>query len=235
MKHIYLDIETTPPEKAGIFERIKAEIRPPANYKKQETIEKWLAEEGEAAATEQFNKLALDGLYGQIVCIGFAVDDQPVKTITANGCHENELIARAFAEIDALSLNPATGHNDILQIVGHNIEFDIRFLYQRAVRYGIRIPRSLRETFKPGQSQYATVDTMKIWSGYRGYVKLKDLAREMLGDAGDDIDGKDVAATWAINPDEVERHCALDVNRVRRLHGMMMAILMTTALTNEDI
>ena len=230
MKHIYLDIETTPPEKAGIFERIKAEIRPPANYKKQETIEKWLAEEGEAAATEQFHKMALDGLYGQIVCIGFAMDDQPVTTITAIDCKESDLIMRAFDEIDALSLNPITGHNDILQIVGHNIEFDIRFLYQRAVRYGIRIPRSLRETFKPGQSQYATVDTMKIWSGYRGYVKLKDLAREMLGDAGDDIDGKDVAATWAINPDEVERHCALDVDRVRRLHRMMDFIL-----TNEEL
>lgn len=218
MKHIYLDIETTPPEKAGIFERIKAEIRPPANYKKQETIEKWLAEEGEAAATEQFHKMALDGLYGQIVCIGFAMDDQPVTTITAIDCKESDLIMRAFDEIDALSLNPITGHNDILRVVGHNIEFDIRFLYQRAVRHGLALPHSLRAALNPVSGHRDQIDIMKLWAGYRGYVKLKDLAREILADDSTDIDGSEVARMWGTNPKAVVAHCMADVERVRMLH-----------------
>lgn len=222
---LFLDIETIPPSGGGHFERIKAGIKPPAGYKKPESIAEWMAENADRCANEELAKLGLNGLYGEVCVIGFAVGDGPVDTARTEDGAEADLIRFAFDTITAQSVSDKSGYEHGLQVVGHNIEFDIRFLFHRAVRHGIRIPRCIRGAFDPDKGRYNTFDTMKVWSGWRDYVKLKDLARELLGDANEDIDGSEVAAMWASDPAKVVEHCRQDVERVRNLYKKFMAVL----------
>ena len=188
---------------------------------------RWSAANAEAAVTEEIGKTALDGLYGSICCIGWAIDDQPVQTEYIGSCietpNEGALIDFVFDQIDDASSDTQSNSRMPLIVVGHNVEFDIRFLFQRCVRHGIRIPQAIRHAFDY-TSRPDYTDTMRIWAGYKGYVKLKDLARELLGDAGDDIDGSQVANVWAADPLSVATHCAQDVERVRALHNLMRVL-----------
>lgn len=222
---LFLDIETLPPSGGGHLERIRAGIKAPAQYKKPESIAEWMAENADRCANEELAKLGLNGLYGEICVIGFAVGDLPA--IVANRVEENEaeLITSAFEMIATHATSDRSGYEHALTVVGHNIEFDIRFLFHRAVRHGIRIPKCIRPAFDPDKGRYSCFDTMKVWSGWKDYVKLKDLARELLGDACEDIDGSEVAGLWATDPGKVVEHCRQDVERVRALYRKFAAVL----------
>lgn len=224
----YLDIETLPPSGGGHYERIKAAVKPPGQYKKADSIEQWMTENADIVATEEFGRLGLDGLYGEVCCIGFALDgaDITVGRVGSATCPtERELIALNFSAIDRLATLPNAHSSSSVIVVGHNIEFDIRFLFQRAVRYGIAIPHALRAAFDPEKGRYNTIDTMRVWAGWKGAVKLKALTRELLDDAGDDIDGSEVSRTWRDDPSKVAEHCQRDVQRVRDLHRKIRAVL----------
>lgn len=219
MNYIYFDIETLPPGDGGHFERIRANTMPPANYKKQETIDKWIAEERDGIARAAVDKLALDGTYGSICCIGFAIDDQPVGCVElTDTMDERSLLLYVFSQIDSAATDATNPLPRSLTLVGHNIEFDARFVFQRAVRHGLALPHSLRAALNPVSGHRDQIDIMKLWAGYRGYVKLKDLAREILADDSTDIDGSEVARMWKTNPKAVVAHCMADVERVRMLH-----------------
>lgn len=70
---IYIDIETIPTQNSDFQAYVCENLKPPANYKNQETIDKWLEEnKGEA-----IHKTALDGAFGEIVVIGVAINDEP--------------------------------------------------------------------------------------------------------------------------------------------------------------
>lgn len=221
---LFLDIETLPPSGGGHFERIRAGIKPPAQYKKPESIAEWMAENADRCANEELAKLGLNGLYGEICVIGFAAGDGEVFTGQLMS-DEKGLIEYVFGQISTLAQSDRSGYEHGLTVVGHNIEFDIRFLFHRAVRHGIRIPKCIRPAFDPDKGRYNTFDTMKVWSGYRDFVKLKDLARELLGDACEDIDGSEVAGLWATDPGKVVEHCRQDVERVRALYRKFTAVL----------
>ena len=78
---IYLDIETIPSQQPGAREAAKAGIKPPGNYKKEDTIAAWWAEQGESAAEEAYRKQALDAAEGEIVSIAWAMDNNPPAVI----------------------------------------------------------------------------------------------------------------------------------------------------------
>jgi hypothetical protein len=59
-------------------------VKAPGNIKKAETIEAWERDEKPAAVLEAVRKTGLDGTYGRICCIGFAVDDEPVECAFGN-------------------------------------------------------------------------------------------------------------------------------------------------------
>lgn len=224
---LFLDIETLPPQGGDHFARLRAEIKAPGQYKKPESIAQWLAENADSIATEEFNKLGLDGLYGQVCVIGCAVNNRDVITFDARAypsTGEAGLIAHALEQIQHASLD-ASGSYRSLSPVGHNIDFDLRFLMQRAVRHGLVVPPCLRNAFDPDKGRYNVFDTMRVWSGYNKFAKLKDMARELLGDTCEDIDGADVAAVWKANPEKVVEHCRRDVERVRRLYQAMSKTL----------
>ena len=221
---IFLDIETLPPSGGGHLERIRAGIKAPAQYKKPESIAEWMTEIADRMAAEEHAKLGLNGLYGEIAVIGYAVEDGGITTVVSDG-NDAKLLASAFASIEEEATSNASGLPMPMTVVGHNIEFDARFLFHRAVRHGVRIPACMRRAFDPDKGRYNTFDTMKVWSGYRDYVKLRDLARELLGDKNEDIDGSQVAALWQTDRAAVARHCFEDVARVRNLYKRFKAVL----------
>ena len=221
---IFIDIETIPPQGGDHLARIRAGITAPGQYKKPDSIAQWLAENGDSAAQDEFAKLGLNGLYGEVACLCFAVGDKHIFTrAQINGVTEESLLREAFAAIDAAATDEH-GYISPLIPVGHNLtDFDLRFLFQRAIRYGIKLPKSLKATYATG-GRYEVYDTMREWAGYKGYVKLKDLARELLGDDAKDIDGADVHRVWFEDPVKVIEHCQMDVVRVRKLYALMIAV-----------
>ena len=225
MRYLYTDIETLPSTDPYLIDRIKAGIKPPGQYKKPESIAEWMAANAESATQEELSKTALDGLYGSIACICWAVDDGPIFSgMVADDLGEYDMIRQTFRAMDEAATDPVSGSVMTLIPVGHNIEFDLRFLFQRAVRYGIRLPACIHHAFDyTGRPEYR--DTMKLWAGHRGYVKLKDLARELLGDTGLDIDGSEVAFYWKQKPLLVVDHCRQDVERVRKLFAMIRGVV----------
>ena len=139
---------------------------------------------------------------------------------------DREFLERAFAAMDraaATKWENAPGVR-VLRPIGHNVEFDLKFLFQRAVRYGIKLPRCI-DPAAWTNSRYSSGDTMSMWCRHGERVKLRDLAGELLGDPCDDIAVGDVAAAWADNPALVVDHCMRDVERTRALYKRMLAVL----------
>lgn len=226
---------------AGIEAEI-AGIKPPGNYKTKEAIDKWIAEEKpkklvvleeqkKACATEceqkvdeAWRKTSFDGALGQIVVIGFAIDQEKPRTLFQAKDYltlkAEGMLLREFFQ--ALELVDEKDRQSIIWI-GHNIiDFDLRFLYQRAVVHGIKPPRWIPFDSKPWGDR--VFDTMLAWAGGRGRVGQDKLCRVLGIDAkgselGDEIDGSRV---WdfvkAGRIQDVATYCGGDVGRAREMH-----------------
>lgn len=209
---IILDIETIPDQRPGAWERCRERLEPPANYKKPEAIDKWLAEH----ADEAYQKTALDGAYGELACICLQREGEDTYTIPRTDAGEVEILKH----LDQWFKNEAMAVNDVF--AGHCVEFDLRFLWQRACLLGFP---SLARRFvryrncRPWHGN--VIDTAYEWTGKEYGIKLKPLC-EAFGIDGDDIDGADVwQAYQAGEMDRIMHHCQMDVHRVSRLLDAM--------------
>lgn len=222
---IYLDIETIPGQDPAIRDEIAAGIEPPGNMKKQETIEKWEAEEKPAKVEEEWRKTAFSGDRGEVVAISWAVDEGPVEVMARGlGDSEGELLSEWGAAVAAaLNAGPGRGYHPP-QWVGHNVrDFDLRFLFQRSVINGIAPPVALPHDARPGSEQ--VFDTMEAWAGFKGRISLDRLCRALgIATKGTEIGGEEIdgSKVWdyiqAGRIEDVATYCAADVERVRELH-----------------
>ena len=94
--NIFLDIETIPVQSQSARDEIKSQITPPGNIKKPESIEKWLAENADAAAAEAIGKTSFDPAQGHICTIAWAIDDGPVWSVHAQSVDQEAVILRQF-------------------------------------------------------------------------------------------------------------------------------------------
>lgn len=220
---IYLDIETKPTALPAVLDRVTAGVRPPANYKSPETIAKWWAEQGEAQKAEAVNKTALDGTFGRIYCIGWAIDDGEIRV--AQDDDEAELLRLWGVTVRDQAMQACGG--DVHQWdtratwIGHNVQdFDVRFLWQRSKINGVRLPFRLpMDRYPKGPWLY---DTMKEWSGFGKYVKQTDLELAFGLNRSDPLarGGADVATAA---DDDVIAHCREDVRLLREIYRRMAA------------
>lgn len=236
----FLDIETIPCQRPGFLEELQTEaeaekllVKAPANYKDEEKItdyirQQWLKIDDEVDA--RFRKTALDGALGEIVVISVAADNEaPVAIYSAEkteGCG-NGPSSEAMIISDFFSFILARCqfiHQ--IQIIGHNVlQFDLRFIYQRAVINGIKPPTKL--PFRASQYDDTVFDTMTRWAGYGNRISLDKLTKA-LGippkgtEIGEEIDGSKV---WdfvrAGRIAEVAKYCNADVERVRAIYNRM--------------
>lgn len=206
MPRLWIDIETIPTQRADEIERIRADV---------EEHNAQLAKPHSAARVaelvdEAWRKTALDGAFGEVVCIGFALDAAPPSGfVRLPAASERHLLEEFAAMLGALS-RP-------YQVSGHNVVgFDRPFLRQRALVHGVRLPAWFTRPVKPWDAVGA--DTMLAWTGGQPMkgIALDRLCRA-LGLPGKD--GLDGSMVWdAIRDgrlDDVARYCAGDVERAR--------------------
>ena len=96
-----LDLETLPSDSTALLATMRANVKPPGQYKKADSIAQWMAENSEAAALEEFGKTGLDGLYGRICVAGYAIGAKPVVALRLDAYDSERIfLERLFATLD---------------------------------------------------------------------------------------------------------------------------------------
>lgn len=211
MKTIYLDFETIGTDDPAVIAEIADSIKPPGQYKKADSIAKWIEEEKPAVVSEAVAKTSFDGAVGRIVCAGMAVDDQPVRTFIGD---EKDIINSLFYAIKVLEESCFVGHN----IIG----FDLKFLWKRSIVLGIRPPSAIPFQAKPWDNN--VFDTMTRWDADTSKRISQDRLCRALGipPSKDEMDGSMVWDKWREGKiDEIARYCEKDVEAVRQIHKRM--------------
>jgi len=225
VKTIFLDIETIPSQDPACKAEIRKSIQPPGNITKPESIAKWMEENAEKVTEEQYLKTSFDGSRGEIVCIGWAVDDGEVQSVGRSlGGSELTLLSRFYEALKpetprTAAAFDALGIDSEFQIVGHNvISFDIRFLYQRSVINRVRPSFDLRQNERYNGGR--VFDTMTSFAGWGNRISLKNLCAAL--DIPVQSDGMNGSQVWQYIQDfrcsEVESYCREDVAATREVY-----------------
>lgn len=224
--NLYIDIETIPTQRDDIRESIAAGIKPPANYSKPETIEKWEKESKPEAVESAIHATGLDGTFGEIICIGWALDDEcPSCVGRFPNEPEGELLNKFFTSLDEnIRLLDPNGYQRHPTWIGHFITgFDLRFIWQRCVINSIKPIVKIPYDAKPWGDQ--VFDTKVEWTGmnkYTGNGSLDAISKALGYEGKGDMDGSKV---WSYIQEgklkEVMDYCKDDVEKTRLLHKRM--------------
>jgi len=226
MIEVFFDTETLPTTDKRVIAEITGEITPPKSMSKPETIAKWMAEEKPKAVDEAIAKTSLDGTYGRICCITFALADAPVQGIIDRD--EKVVLTKFFDYITKASKN--TSSTTMMMrptVIGHNITgFDLRFLWQRAIINGVHPSPLLPWDEKPWGEHVR--DTMVMWNPDRDKkISLHKLCLALGIESPkdmNDMDGSQIAYLWAKR--EYEKILAYgtdDVEQMRKCYRKMTA------------
>lgn len=214
---LFLDLETIPCQREGILDEIRGKIKPPGNISKAESIEKWMKDNAESAAHEQWLKTSCNGALGEIVCASFAFGNDPVRSVRRDykSMAEAELLEMLYNDM----LCQFGGAFPPIKLVGHNvINFDARFLFQRSAVHAVKPPFIIpTDTRYNGDRIY---DTMLAWAGWGNYAKLSDVCFALgITVKSGGIDG---SLVWdyvqAGRIAEVSEYCDEDVEAVRSVY-----------------
>lgn len=247
--NVTIDIETIPSQNPAVLEAIRADLR--ENFKapsgltkekacadlgltdadkikytsKDKALEMWVErfrdEKLEETAQEQWRKTSFDGGSGQIAVIGLALDDEePMTLYRADWANTEAEVLREAFDVIAGAYTPSSDRRPVF--VGHYVtEFDLRFLFQRAVVLGIKPPSIIPFHARPWDDY--VFDTMTRWAGIKGSVGLDRLCGA-LGISGktNGVDGSkvwDMVAAGRIA--DVAEYCANDVRMARAAYKRM--------------
>lgn len=219
--NVFLDIETTKTDRADVREFIAATVSAPAQMKKAETIAAWEANDKPAAVDEAVAKTGLDGAFGRVCVIGWAVDDG--EPMTAKSATNEVGVLQEFATIIRAKVPLSERHTTC--IIGHNVSsFDLRFLVQRYIVNGIKPPMVIARAAqaKPWESE-KVFDTMVQWAGPGGRIGLEKLCMALsIPSPKGELDGSKVAEYVAAGRiDEVAAYCRRDVEAARSVWRRM--------------
>lgn len=218
MPTIFLDIETRPTDRTDVIDMLRANVKPPAALKKPESITAWLEENTVSEVDAAHRKTALDGSFGQVLCIGYAIDDEaPVTFISGN---EKEVLGCFAALLIALNFDKYQ-----LQIVGHNVlSFDLRFLMQRYIVNQIPVPFLVRyaANVRPWESE-KVFDTMTSWAGVGQRISLDKLCMALdIDSPKGDLDGSKVYDYYIHDRlEEIAEYCKRDIEATRKVFNRM--------------
>lgn len=248
---VFIDIETIPEQRLDLRSEIAAqipEVQPyedpkcPRNIKKAETIRDWqentfpqLREAAqqkyqddlskrELALEDAWRKTALHGEQGEIICIGWAVEDADASVVYRHPLESEGTLLRKFFDCVYDQLNKRNP-----SWVGHNVQFDLRFLFHRAVILGVKPCINLYHDSKPW-SELAQ-DTMIMWAGMKEKISLDRLCKVLgIPTKDQDLDGEaiDGSKVWDFvqrgEIDKVATYCMGDVTRCREVYKRMQFI-----------
>lgn len=195
---LFLDIETLP-----------------ALEDEHETLKKLHAKKSATGKQEKFDeylsKTALDGTFGRILCIGYAVDDDEVDVL-----HNEENEAETLRQFWELAKN-----SDMF--IGHNVmDFDLRFIYQRSIINNVKPTLDLN--FARYRS-FPIYDTMKEWVKWsNNSIGLESLALALgIPTPKDGIDGSQVYDFYKKGKvQDILDYCKRDVETTRAVFKRMV-------------
>lgn len=115
-------------------------------------------------------------------------------------------------------------HRQVPVVVAHHAQFDIRYIWQRAVILGVTPPSWWPIDARPWD-QDRVQDTMLMWAGVGNRIGLDRLCRA-LGLAGKS--GVDGSMVWDLvrnsRIDDVVDYCDDDVRRLRSVHRRILGL-----------
>jgi len=204
-KIMYLDIETLPAGEAShpalkyLFEKISKKKSKKVDGDENGGFDKFVL------------KTSFDGSYGRILCIGYAMDTEPVQCLYDT---DEKVLLKKFWDIASLC--------DLF--VGHNVmDFDLRFIYQRSMVLGIKPTKDLNFARYRNSPIF---DTMKEWVkwNYGDNVSLEHIALAMgFPTPKEGIDGSQVYKFFQEGKvAEVCDYCKRDVETTRNVHRRMI-------------
>lgn len=250
---LFLDIETIPTQRQDVCDYIEESMRDdlqasldsvcaPANYKDEAKIAEYCIEKRAKLQAEFLDNLktkieatGLDGSFGQVFCIGWALDDGAPTTVYSRS---ERFVLQEFTKALQSQIPASERHNTT--VIGHNVSsFDLRFLNQRFIVNGIRPPLVIQRAAlaKPWESE-KVFDTMIQWAGVGNRIKLDKLclALSVTSPKGD-MDGSKV---WPMVQEErfaeIAAYCERDVVAVRDVYRRMtFATVLDIAPVMEDV
>lgn len=220
MRKLFLDIETLPcDESSHDCLRLLFEKKHGNTNDAQEKFEDYLA------------KTTFDGAYGRLLCIGFAVDDDPVEVFCNDG-NEKETLKQFWNLVQDLNHGESANRNygyrnnydsgNVL-FIGHNVmDFDLRFIYQRSIVLGVK--PSMEINFARYRNN-PIFDTMKEWVKWNNSaVGLEYLALALgIPSPKDGIDGSQVFEFYKKGKlKDILEYCKRDVDTTRSVYRKMI-------------
>jgi len=194
MKQMFLDIETLPAseEQLPLLKELYDKYRD-----RRQSFE------------EYHRETALNGNFGRILCIGYAIDGQSTEVLIG----EESQILTNFWQLAA----------NIDQFIGHNaLDFDIPFILKRSIINSIKPSREIRLA---RYQKMPIFDTKREWDNWSsGYGTSLDTLAKIFGyqTSKQGIDGSQVYDFYlADRHQEIYDYCQRDVALTRKIYLKM--------------
>lgn len=233
MKRFYFDIETIPADETS-HEALKYLYTRKLDKKMKE---KAMTHEEAIADLGTFEKFVettgMDGAFGRILCIAYAVNDDETRVIfnaTNDVAGEKKVLEDFWFVAKQIDL-----------FVGHNImEFDLKFILQRSIILGIK--PSWTRFMEPGKKPWDMIkhldfarykslpifDTMHEWSNWanpKAGLEHLALAMGIPTPKGEGIDGSEVWNFYKAGKiAEICEYCKRDVETTRAVYKQIAMI-----------
>jgi len=216
--YVYFDIETIPCQDPAYLDALRCQVKAPARYSKQESIDKWLGENRERVALEAMDKTSFDAGLGHVCAVSWAVNDGPIHSSCACELATESVMLEMFLDFLPQVKSPV--------FVGHYaFGFDIPFITKRAVVLGVKLPPKLNWPRDPKAWDRGINDTMTMWAGSRDKISMDALCKILGIEGKGDFSGSDVAAAWdAGEHEKISEYCDGDVIRTRKIHQRFLAV-----------
>jgi hypothetical protein len=213
MLRIFIDIETIPDERQTVRDYFAADVEPPSNYRKPETIAAWERDERPRAIDHAIRKLALDPWFAQIICICVSVDDQEM-TLTGT---ERDILIAFNNELRRITAN---GNRGLPVFIGHVVQYDLRTIAARSVVNRLPIPH-IPYNIKPWSERI--YDTANFLNDK--FIGMDKLCLALGIEGKDGFDGSMVYDAYLRGEiSRIATYCLDDVRRTREIYNRLTGV-----------
>jgi len=230
---VYFDIETIPcADRQSFIDDARANFKAPSGLTKEQAgkdlglvgdalkyaskdavIAQWEAAMASTKADEvgdqNWRKTALDGTKGRVLSIAHKTEHGS-NVYIGTEAEEIETIQAFYQHLEE------DCHDRPPYFIGHNVVFDLKFLFRRSVILGIRPPFDLPFKGRHGSDYFCT---SQAWCAYGEYISLDNLATALGVGGKDGFDGSMVCDAWlAKEYEKIRDYNLADVLLTEKVH-----------------